>query len=152
MNILTSMPFVSFETFFENTAADPSAFKIANGPGYNKSSNIRDNRIAGGANATGLRTGTKNNPGATNTVAQSNINTQSMTKNKIDKVTQNPSMQEVLGDADLQEIQNTHGIDLNNMQDNQPLQINSKINAAVMKSVDATGKPVYKLMHYKPIQ
>jgi hypothetical protein len=57
-----------------------------------------------------------------------------------------------LGDADLQEIQNTHGIDLNNMQDNQPLQINSKINAAVMKSVDATGKPVYKLMHYKPIQ
>lgn len=152
MNILSSMSFVSFETFFETTAADPNSVKLANAPGYNKSPHIRDNRIAGGANSTGLRTGSKNNPGASNTVSQSNINTQTSIKNKIDKVAQNPSTQEVLGDLDLQEIQNTHGIDVSNMQDNQPMQINSKINAAVVRGVDATGKPTYRLMHYKPIQ
>ena len=141
------MQFTTFKTFFET-----SNNAIALGANNSRSSHIRDNRIAGGANATGLRTGTKNNPGASNTVAQSNINTQSPTKNKIDKIAQNPAAQEVIGDMDLQEIQNTHGINLNNMQDNQPLQINSKINAAVVKTVDATGKPVYKLMHYKPVQ
>lgn len=142
------MPFISFETFFEQTTDTD----ITQGPNNSRSSSIRDNRVAGGANATGLRTGTKNNPGATNTVAQSNINTQSQTKNKIDKIAQNPNAQELLSDMDLQEIQNTHGINLNNMQDNQPLQINSKINAAVVRSTDATGKPVYKLMHYQPVQ
>ena len=142
------MNFVSFRTFFEqiNTTA------ITQGANNSNSSHIRDNRVAGGANATGLRTGTKNNPGATNTVSQSNINTQTSTKNKIDKITQNPAAQEILGDMDLQEIQNTHGIDVNAMQNDQPLQINSKINAAVVKTVDATGKPIYKLMHYKPLQ
>jgi hypothetical protein len=142
------MNFITFKTFFEQI----TNAAITQGANNSNSSHIRDNRVAGGANATGLRTGTKNHPGATNTVAQSNINTQSQTKNKIDKIAQNPAAQEVLGDMDLQEIQNTHGIDLNNMQDNQPLQINSKTNAAVVKSVDATGKPVYKLMHYKPVQ
>ena len=142
------MNFVSFRTFFEqiNTTA------ITQGANNSNSSHIRDNRVAGGANATGLRTGTKNNPGATNTVSQRNINTQTSTKNKIDKITQNPAAQEILGDMDLQEIQNTHGIDVNAMQNDQPLQINSKINAAVVKTVDATGKPIYKLMHYKPLQ
>lgn len=139
---------MDFKTFFEQI----TNAAITQGANNSRSSHIRDNRVAGGANATGLRTGTKNNPGAVNTVAQSSINTQSQTKNKIDKIAQNPAAQEVLGDMDLQEIQNKYSIDLNNMQDNQPLQINSKINAAVVKSVDATGKPVYKLMHYKPVQ
>ena len=139
---------MDFKTFFEQI----TNAAITQGANNSRSSHIRDNRVAGGANATGLRTGTKNNPGATNIVAQSSTNTQSQTKNKIDKITKNPAAQEVLGDMDLQEIQNKYSIDLNNMQDNQPLQINSKINAAVVKSVDATGKPVYKLMHYKPVQ
>lgn len=142
------MNFIPFKTFFEQISNDA----ITKGANNSNSSHIRDNRVAGGANATGLRTGTKNNPGATNTVAQSNINTQSQTSNKIDKIAQNPAAQELLSDLDLQEIQNKHGINLNNMQDNQPLQINSKINAAVVKSVDAAGKPIYKLMHYKPVQ
>lgn len=142
------MNFMDFKTFFEQI----TNAAITQGANNSRSSHIRDNRVAGGANATGLRTGTKNNPGATNIVAQSSTNTQSQTKNKIDKIAHNPAAQEVLGDMDLQEIQNKYSIDLNNMQDNQPLQINSKINAAVVKSVDATGKPVYKLMHYKPVQ
>lgn len=145
------MNFVNFETFFEHAAFSNSS--MTNGPTSNQSSHIRDNRIAGGPNATGLRTGTKNNPGASNTVSQSNINTQSATKNKIDKIAQNPAAQELLDDMDLQDLQNTHGIDLASMQDNQPLQINSKINAAVVKSIDpTTGQPVFKLMHYKPVQ
>lgn len=139
---------MDFKTFFEQI----TNAAITQGANNSRSSHIRDNRVAGGANATGLRTGTKNNPGATNIVAQSSTNTQSQTKNKIDKIAKNPAAQEVLGDMDLQEIQNKYSIDLNNMQDNQPLQINSKINAAVVRSVDATGKPVYKLMHYKPVQ
>lgn len=142
------MNFINFKTFFEQI----TNAAITQGANNSRSSHIRDNRVAGGANATGLRTGTKNNPGADNIVAQSSINTQSQTKNKIDKIAKNPAAQEVLGDMDLQEIQNKYSIDLNNMQDNQPLQINSKINAAVVKSVDATGKPIYKLMHYKPVQ
>lgn len=142
------MNFMDFKTFFEQI----TNAAITQGANNSRSSHIRDNRVAGGANATGLRTGTKNNPGATNIVAQSSTNTQSQTKNKIDKIAKNPAAQEVLGDMDLQEIQNKYSIDLNNMQDNQPLQINSKINAAVVRSVDATGKPVYKLMHYKPVQ
>ena len=134
------MPFPTFKTFFETTASDPNAFKAANGPGYDKSKHVRDSRI----------NGTSNNQ---HMVAQSNINTQTATKNnKIDKVAGNPAAQEVLNDLDLQEIQNTHGIDLNQMQNDQPKQINAKINAAVVKSVDATGKPMFKLIHYKPVQ
>lgn len=134
------MNFPTFQVFFETTASDPNAFKIANGPGYGNSSNVRDNRI----------TGNSSNP---HVVSQSNINTQTATKNnKIDKVTNNPAAQEVLNDLDIQEIQNTHGIDLNQLQNDQPKQINSKINAAVVKSVDAAGKPMFKLIHYKPVQ
>ena len=134
------MNFPTFQVFFETTASDPNAFKIANGPGYGNSSNVRDNRI----------TGNSSNP---HVVSQSNINTQTATKNnKIDKVTNNPAAQEVLNDLDIQEIQNTHGIDLNQLQNDQPKQINSKINAAVVKSVDPAGKPMFKLIHYKPVQ
>ena len=134
------MNFPTFQAFFETTASDPSAFKAANGPGYGNSSNVRDNRL----------TGNSSNP---HVVSQSNINTQTATKNnKIDKVTNNPAAQEVLNDLDIQEIQNTHGIDLSQLQNDQPKQINSKINAAVVKSVDAAGKPMFKLIHYKPVQ
>jgi len=134
------MSFPTFRTFFETTASDPSAFKAANGPGYANSSNVRDNRLTGKSPNIHM-------------MSQSNINTQTATKNnKIDKVSNNPTAQETLNDVDLQEIQNTHGIDLNQMQNDQPKQINSKINAAVVKSVDAAGKPMYRLIHYKPIQ
>lgn len=145
------MQFPSFETFYEGTA-DLSSFQAGNGPGYGNSSNVRDSRIAGGPNPTGLRTGTKNNPGASNTVSQSNVNTQTPIKNRIDKVSQNPNQEEVLSDMDMQQIQNTNGIDISSMKNDEPMQINSKTNAAVVKSVDATGKPVFKLMHYQPIQ
>jgi hypothetical protein len=134
------MSFPTFKTFFETTASDPSAFKVANGPGYANSKNVRDNRLTG------------NSPNI-HMMSQSNINTQTATKNnKIDKVSKNPTAQEILNDVDLQEIQNTHGIDLNQMQNDQPKQVNAKINAAVVKSMDAAGKPIYKLIHYKPIQ
>ena len=135
------MPFPTFKTFFETTASDPNAFKAANGPDYNKSAgHVRASRI----------NGTSNNP---HMVAQSSINTQTATKNKIDKVANNHTSQEVLNDLDLQEIQNTNGINLSQMQNNVPEQVNAKIKrAAVVKTVDATGKPIYKLIHYKPIQ
>jgi hypothetical protein len=135
------MSFPTFEAFFETTATDPSINKAINGYGDgNAAGKMRTSRI----------TGTSNNP---NLLAQSSINTQTATKNnKIDKVANNPAAQEVLNDLDLQEIQNTHGIDLNQMQNDQPKQVNAKINAAVVKSVDAAGKPMYRLIHYKPVQ
>lgn len=140
------MPLPTFAIFYEqimNTAA------VTNGPGHSHSSNIRDNRIV---DPQGNRTGTKNRPGATNTVSQVNINTQTPTKNKIDGVAASPQKQEVLDDMDVQEIQNTHGIDLSTLQDNQPKQINSRINAAVVRSVGPNGQPIFTLMHYKPTQ
>ena len=133
------MTFPTFETFFETTSSDPSTQKIANDVGYGNSSHVRNSRITGSSANQHM-------------VSQSNINTQNATKNnKIDKVSTNPAAQEVLNDMDLQEIQNTHGINLSQMQDDQPKQINSKINAAVVKSKDAAGKPMFKLIHYKPI-
>lgn len=135
------MSFPTFKAFFETTASDPTVNNAVNGYGDgNAAGKMRTSRI----------TGTSKNP---NLLAQSSINTQTATKNnKIDKVAKNPAAQEVLNDLDLQEIQNTHGIDLNQMQNDQPKQVNAKINAAVVKSVDATGKPIYRLIHYKPIQ
>jgi hypothetical protein len=135
------MSFQTFKAFFETTASDSSINKITNGYGDgNAAGKMRTSRI----------TGTSKNP---NLLAQSSINTQTSTKNnKIDKVANNPAAQEVLNDLDLQEIQNTHGIDLNQMQNDEPKQVNAKINAAVVKSVDAAGKPMYRLIHYKPIQ
>jgi hypothetical protein len=135
------MSFPTFKAFFETTASDPSINAAVNGYGDgNAAGKMRTSRI----------TGTSKNP---NLLAQSSINTQTATKNnKIDKVANNPTAQEVLNDLDLQEIQNTHGIDLNQMQNDEPKQVNSKINAAVVKSVDAAGKPMYRLIHYKPIQ
>lgn len=135
------MSFPTFKAFFETTASDTTINTTVNGYGDgNAAGKMRTSRI----------TGTSKNP---NLLAQSSINTQTATKNnKIDKVASNPSAQEVLNDLDLQEIQNTHGIDLNQMQNDEPKQVNAKINAAVVKSVDATGKPMYRLIHYKPIQ
>lgn len=130
---------MSFQTFFETTAADPGAFKLTNTPGHANSSHVRDVRL----------TGNSTNP---HMVSQSNINTQTGTKNKkIDKVSNNPTATEMLDDMDLQEIQNTYGIDLNTVEPNQPKQLNSKINAAVVKTMDATGKPVFNVIHYKPV-
>lgn len=139
------MRYVTFATFFEET----SNLDLTNGPNNGTSSHIRDNRIG---NPTGSRTGTKNMPSATNTVSQSNINTNTATKNKIDKIAANPQLQEPLDDMDMQELQNTHGINLSTIQDGQPKQINSKIPAAVVRSIGADGKPSFTLMHYKPVQ
>jgi len=141
---------VSFEEFFYEQTFDRQSFTAANTPGYNNSSHIRDNRLT---NPTGNRTGSKNNPGATNTVSQSNINTSTQTKNKIDRVTQNPASEEILGDMDIQEIQNTNGIDLNGINDNEPVQVNSKLPVAVVRTLNpANNQPVYKLIHYKSVQ
>ena len=140
------MNFIPFKTFFEQTTDTA----ITNGSNLYGSA-MPTNRISNGPDARGNRT---KNPQQTVPNVHVNTNTRAENEfdNKLNKVTQNPTAQEVLGDGDLQNLQNTHGINVNSMQDNQPLQINSKLNAAVVRSTDANGKPVYKLMHYKPAQ
>ena len=59
----------------------------------------------------------------------------------------------ILGDMDIQEIQNTNGIDLNGINDNEPVQVNSKLPVAVVRTLNpANNQPVYKLIHYKSVQ
>ena len=138
----------TFEVFWETTSTDPSAVKATNGPTTGITSHVRDNRIAG--------TQANRVSGQTNLVSQSNINTQTATKNqKIDQIVQNPSMQADLDDNDVNEVQTNYGINVNdpNFKDNEVRQVNSKIPVGVLKTGqrNAAGKPIFRFV-YSPQQ